>query len=185
MSAVQTQQELLLCRRMAWRDMQPHKPRPEDVKYTADAIRMLNYIAALNYAMLDPEEELTAAGLFRQDVKRRVNQVSEIVRGIHERSWRMLATISDNATREYNDCTDWCYRKVQGAVLLEAPERAYNIVVALCRLVEKYNKKISPCYLFHPALPIYRIPSILECIKLTDYHIDNIIDMAVDKMKDI
>lgn len=76
----------------------------------------------------------------------------------------------------------WCYRKVQGAVLLEAPERAYNIVVALCRLVEKYNKKISPCYLFHPALPIYRIPSILECIKLTDYRIDNIIDMAVDKM---
>lgn len=79
MSAVSTQQELLLCRRMAWHNMQPHKPRPEDVKYTADAIRMLNYIAALNYAMLDLEEELTAAGLFRQDVKRRVNQVSEIV----------------------------------------------------------------------------------------------------------
>ena len=182
MSTVQTQQELLLCRRMVWHNMQPHTPRPEDVKYTADAIRMLNYIATLNYAMLDLEEELTAAGLFRQDVKRRVNQVSEIVRSIHERSWRMLAKISDKATREYNDYMDWCYRKVQGAVLLKSPERAYNIVVALCRLVEKYNNKISPCYKYHPALPIYRIPALLECIKLTDYRIDNIIDMAVDKM---
>lgn len=185
MSAVSTQQELLLCRRMAWRQAQPHTPRPEDVKYTADAIRMLNYIATLNYAMLDLEEELIEYGMYRHLVKKRVAQTSDLVRGIHEQSWRMLAKISDKATREYNDCMDWCYRKVQGAVLLKSPERAYNIVVALCRLVEKYNKKISPCYLFHPALPIYRIPALLECIKLTDYHIDNIIDMAVDKMKDI
>lgn len=185
MNGQSTQQELLLCRRIAWRNMQPHAPRPEDVKYTADAIRMLNYIAALNYAMLDLEDELSEAALLRHDIKRRVNQTAELVQKIHEQSWRMLAKISDKATREYNDCMDWCYRKVQGAVLLQAPERAYNIVVALCRLVEKYNKKISPCYVFHPALPIYKIPSLLECIKLTDYRIDNIIDMAVDKMKDI
>ena len=182
MNGQSTQQELLLCRRMAWRNMQPHTPRPEDVKYTADAIRMLNYIAALNYAMLDLEDELSEAGLLRHDTKRRVNQTAEMIRKIHEQSWRMLAKISDNATKEYNDCTDWCYRKVEGAVLLQAPERAYNIVVALCRLVEKYNKKISPCYEFYPALPIYKIPSLLECIKLTDYRIDNIIDLAVDKM---
>lgn len=162
--------------------MQPHKPTESDKRYTSDAIRMLNYIAALNYVMIDLEEELSASGVLRQEVKHRVKQASALVQSVHEQAWRMLSKISQKATQEYNDCMDWCYRKVEDVVLLRAPERAYNIVMALCRLVEKYNTKISPRYDFRPAEKLYRIPSLLESVKITDYRIDNIIDLAVDKM---
>ena len=177
-----TREQLLLCKRTAWRNLQMRAPSEADKRYTADAIRMLNYIAALNYAMIDLEEELSAYGMLRQELKRRVRQAAAVVQKVHTEAWQMLSRISKRATEEYNDCMDWCYHKVEAAVLLEAPERAYNIVVALCRLIELYNGKIAPRYDFRPATPIYRIPALLECIKLTDYHIDNIIDMAVDKL---
>ena len=53
-----------------------------------------------------------------------------------------------------------------------------DLLVALCRLVEKYNKRLSGRYDFYPARRIYSLPALLEDIA-HDYRIDIIIDKAI------
>lgn len=48
-----TLQEAQLVKRTAWRNMQDRKPTKDDEKYVPKAVRMLTFIACLNYAMLD------------------------------------------------------------------------------------------------------------------------------------
>lgn len=71
--------QALLIKRTAWINMQPRKPRPEDEKLVPIAIRMLTYVACLNYAVCDLETELSDAGLLRQGVKRSFRIVQECV----------------------------------------------------------------------------------------------------------
>ncbi len=68
--------------------------------------------------------------------------------------------------------------KVNGRNYYDPEEVEYNILVALCRLVEVYNKRLSGRYDFYPARQIYRLPALLEGIA-HDYRIDIIIDKAI------
>lgn len=93
----------------------------------------------------------------------------------------MLQKVNDKATREYNDQLDWAWNCIDNAVLLNAPERAYNIIVALVRLIEKANIELSGRYDFAPARVLYRIPSLLSCTGIEDRHIDRIIEIAINR----
>lgn len=177
-------QQALLIKRTAWMNMQPRKPRPEDERLVPIAIRMLTYVACLNYAMLDLETELSNAGLLRQNIKRSFRIAQERVQHVHQEAYMMLQKVNDKATREYNDQLDWAWSCIDNAVLLDVPERAYNIIVALIRLIEKANIELSGRYDFAPSRVLYCIPSLLSCAGIEDRHIDRIIEIVItDKSK--
>lgn len=78
-----TLQEAQLIKRTAWVNMQDRKPTKDDEKYVPKAVRMLTFIACLNYAMLDLGDELSDAGILRHAVKRRYNMALELVQKAH------------------------------------------------------------------------------------------------------
>lgn len=168
--------QALLIKRMAWRSMQPRTPSAEDERYIPVAVRMLTYVACLNYAMLDLEQELRDAGLLRHAVKCRFSRALERVQQVHQAAYTMLGRISTVATRQYNDEMDDTYRRIGKCVLLSPPDRAYNIVAALCRLIERLNGELTGRYDFAPAKTLYSIPGELAHAAIHDYRIDNIIE---------
>lgn len=161
--------------------MQDRKPTKEDEKYIPKAVRMLTFIACLNYAMLDLGDELSEAGILRHGVKRRYNMAADIVQKAHSEAYRMLIRISQQAGREYNDKMDHTYWVIQSCVMLKAPERSYNIVLALVRMIGSLNKELTCRYDFAPARELSKIPGMLAEAGIKDYHIDNIIDINVKK----
>ena len=137
--------QAMLMKHTAWMNTRliERGPRPEDERYVPLAVRMLTLVGCLNYAMLDLESELTASGLFRHETKRRYTQARTLVAQAHGIAWSMLRKIDDRAARQYNDKTDEAYRTISGCILLEAPQRSYNIVLSLCRIISSLNGRIS------------------------------------------
>lgn len=168
--------QALLIKRTAWRNMQPRAPRKEDEKFIPSAVKMLTYIACLNYAMCDMEVELSAAGLLRHSVKYNFRTAQTQVQQVHQQAYEMLSKASAQAAREYNDKLEEAWQVIDESVALQAPERAANIVFALCRLIRQLNERLAGRYDFAPARVLYRIPSLLECTRIHDYGIDNIIE---------
>lgn len=169
--------QALLIKRTAWVNMQPRKPRPEDERLVPIAIRMLTYIACLNYAMCDLETELHESGLLKHEVKHSFRIEQEHVQKVHQEAYVMLKKVSMDAARRYHEQLEWMWGRIDGAVLLEAPERAYNIVLSLVRLIEKANTAILGRYDFAPAKVLYRIPERLACTGIEDHKIDRIIEV--------
>lgn len=172
-----TIEQMQLIKRTAWQNMQNQEPNEKDMKYIPDAIRMLTYIAAIDSVMYELVEELEEAGLYHHEIKRRVNQVHDMIRNIHDRSFVMLRGVSETAGRQYNDAMEREVNSISRNVSLEAPERAYNVVLALARLIGKYNDKISPRYDFRPSRQLSRVASLLSAIPFRDYNIDRIIEI--------
>lgn len=174
-----TFQEAQLIKRTAWVNMQDRKPTKEDEKYVPKAVRMLTFIACLNYAMLDLGDELSEAGILRHVVKRRYNMAVDIVQRVHSVAYRMLTRISLQTGREYNDKMDETYSRIQSCVMLQPPERAYNIVLALLRLITSLNAELTCRYDFYPARVLGKIPGMLADIGIKDYRIDDILNINV------
>ena len=171
--------QAMLIKHTAWMNTRllARGPRPEDERYVPLAVRMLTLVGCLNYAMLDLESELTASGLFHHETKRRYTQAQTLVAQAHGIAWSMLRKIDDRTARQYNDKTDEAYRTISGCILLEAPQRSYNVVLSLCRISGSLNGRISGRYDFNPAKPLVRIPDLLECTGIEDCKIDGIIEL--------
>lgn len=169
--------QAMLMKHTAWMNTRliARGPRPEDERYVP-----LTLVGCLNYAMLDLESELTASGLFHHETKRRYTQAQTLVSQAHGIAWSMLRKIDDRAARQYNDKTDEAYRTISGCILLEAPQRSYNIVLSLCRIISSLNGRISGRYDFNPAKPLVRIPALLECTGIEDCKIDEIIELNLE-----
>lgn len=177
-------EQALLIKRTAWRNMQSRAPRKEDEKYVPTAIRMLTYIACLNYAMCDMEEELSDAGLLRHSVKYNFRTAQTQVQQVHQQAYEMLGKASVQAAREYNDKLEEAWQVIDESVALQAPERAANIVFALCRLIKRLNGELSGHYDFAPARVLYRIPTLIECTRIRDHRIENIIERNMGNEKE-
>ena len=171
--------QAMLIKHTAWMNTRllARGPRPDDERYVPLAVRMLTLVGCLNFAILDLESELTASGLFRQETKSRYTQAQTLVLQAHGIAWSMLRKIDDRAARQYNDKTDEAYRTISGCILLEAPQRSYNIVLSLCRIISSLNGRISGRYDFNPDKPLVRIPALLECTGIEDCKIDGIIEL--------
>lgn len=145
-----------------------------------EAVVMLALIAAAHYFTDDLVPELSECGLYKQAYKRAINRVEPIILMAHSKATAMLKKYNQGeGYRAYNDCMDDFYHAIDEAVSLEAPERAYNIICAICRLVGDYvEHRIGP-YDFAPAHDVAKIPSIIADVPIEDYKIDNIIDRVV------
>lgn len=168
-----------LIRRMALMNLRilDRGPSAADTKYVPIAVRMLTMVACMGYAVIDLETALADAGKLRHQVKLRMGQIRHMTEYAHGTAFNMLHSINPAASRQYNDQLDWMYGRISACILLPEPEKSYNIVVSLCRLIEKYNSQISSRYDFNPAKPLYKVPALIACANITDYRLDNIIEM--------
>lgn len=180
--------QLQLIKRTAWMNIQieERKRRGEfgETEALAEACaakarRGLEYVACLNSVAIDLEMELTEAGLFRHAAKRTVREIQQIAGRVHQQAWKMLNDYKAGVGRVYNDRMDAVAQAIDGAVLLKAPERAYNIMAALIRLISKINVTLRPYnWDFFYARELESIEPKLKRLGIKDYHIDEIIEIA-------
>lgn len=157
----------------------PRKPTPSESRRTQEAVVMLALIAAAYMFVDELPKELKEAGIYRHNNKRVANIVEKILENASITANEVLkAANNGKASTGYFDCMDAFYGQINESIQLPAPERTYNILKAVCRLVGVYNKKLNE-YHFSKAMEVAKIPALLEQIPIHDYQIDNIIDIAV------
>ena len=157
----------------------PKKPSREESMRTKEAVVMLALIAAAYKFVDELPQELEKVGMYRHNNKRVVNTVERILEKASRTAEEVLKAANNGKTSTgYFDCMDAFYDKINESIQLQYPERAYNIIKAMCRLVGVYNKKLSE-YHFSQSPQVAKVPAILDQIPIHDYELDNIIDLAV------
>ena len=156
-----------------------HNPTPEEDVMNKEAVMMLTYIAALDYFIYDLIDEMESVGKYRQGNKHNINRAKELILHAHEVFYRKIYNDDFRGCKAYNEAMETFYAAINECVLLEAPERAYNIIVAIVRLQAECRSKIAARYFYAPSRELDKIPSMLEGLGITDYHLDNIIDKGV------
>lgn len=166
----------------AWQQIQPRNyrnPTPNEEALNKEAVLMLTLIAALDYCIYDLIEEMESIGKYRYGFKKNVNKAKDLILQAHDLFYRNMLGIDSKGVKQYNIASEQVYEAVQGCVYLRAPERAYNIIVALIRLQSKQREKLGTRYHYKPSAELDKIPQMLECLGIRDYNLDNIIEMRV------
>lgn len=170
----------------AWQQGQPkdyRNPTMLEDEQNKEAVRMLTLIASLDYFIYDLIDEMTEVGKYKQLAKRNINRCKELIEKAHMVFYRRLFSYEFGGCAKYNDAMDTYYKAINDCVKLEAPERAYNIIVAIVRLQAECRKRIDMCYFYQPSQDLEKIPSLLECLGIRDYKLDNIIERQVRSIK--
>lgn len=152
----------------------------EEKRLSFRAVRMLTFVACLNYAMLDLETDLKMAGKLRDNKRRYFYMAKRIASDAHQTAYKMLASINENVGYEYNKALDTTWEKIDECILLPQLEKSYSIVCALCRLIGMLNKELGKRYYFAPAQHIERIPHIMDVQGVEDKQVDRIIDLNIE-----
>ena len=157
-----------LRRYMAIQAMTPHRlpKRPSEVeRRMADtAVDMLALIQMLPYIMCDIQEELETAGQYRHTIKRRFLQVEGIIFSVAEPAYRIFARYNPETAKGFLDRVDQLYHRIKDGHKLHGIEDVVSLLDAACRLIERYNHQLERTYYFEHADPLYKIPSLLDCI---------------------
>ena len=166
----------------AWQQVQPRNyrnPTPNEEMLNKEAVLMLTLIAALDYCIYDLIEEMEEVGKYRHAMKRNINKAKDLILHAHDLFYRNMLGIDSEGVKQYNIASEAVYNAVQECVYLRAPERAYNIIMALVRLQAKQREKLGSRYHYKPSVALEKIPAMLEGLNIHDYNLDNIIEMRV------
>lgn len=166
----------------AWQQVQPRNyrnPTPNEEMLNKEAVLMLTLIAALDYCIYDLIEEMEAVGKYRHGNKKNINKAKELILHAHDLFYRNMLQLDNKGVKQYNIAGEAVYNAVQECVYLRAPERAYNIIMALIRLQSKQREKFGSRYHYKPSVALEKIPAMLEGLGIHDYSLDNIIEMRV------
>ena len=166
----------------AWQQIQPRNyrnPTPNEEMLNKEAVLMLTLIAALDYCIYDLIEEMEAVGKYRHANKKNINKAKDLILHAHDLFYRNMLEIDNKGVKQYNIASEAVYNAVQECVYLRAPERAYNIIMALIRLQSKQREKLGSRYHYKPSVALEKIPAMLEGLGIHDYSLDNIIEMRV------
>lgn len=146
---------------------------------TLKAKSVLLYVACINYAMYGLESELKDSGKYKHKVAHYFKIAQKIANNAHNWSYNMFATGAKDVGLEYNKEFDSVWSKIDGCILLPNEEKDYNIIIALCRIVERLSKEVIAMYYFPFIENIVRIPSLLSHLGIEDYKVENIIERSV------
>ena len=166
----------------AWQQGQPRNyrnPTHSEEMLNKEAVLMLTLIAALDYCIYDLIEEMEAVGKYRHANKKNINKAKDLILHAHDLFYRNMLEIDNKGVKQYNIASEAVYNAVQECVCLRAPERAYNIIMALIRLQSKQREKLGSRYHYKPSVALEKIPAMLEGLGIHDYSLDNIIEMRV------
>lgn len=170
----------------AWQQTQPkdyRNPTMLEDEQNKEAVRMLTLIASLDYFIYDLIEEMESAGKYKHAIKRNINRCKELIERAHMVFYRRLFSYEFGGCAKYNDAMDTYYAAINDCVKLEAPERTYNIIVAIVRLQAECRKRIDMRYFYQPSQDLEKIPSLLECLGIHDYKLDRIIERQIRSIK--
>ena len=166
----------------AWQQIQPRNyrnPSANEEKLNKEAILMLTLIAALDYVIYDLIDEMEAIGKYRHGNKRNINKAKDLILHAHDLFYRNMMSFDGKGVKQYNIASEMVYKAINDCVSLQAPERAYNILVACIRLQSKQRLKLGQRYCYKPSVELDKIPAMLEGLGIHDYNLDNIIEMRV------
>ena len=166
----------------AWQQIQPRNyrnPTPNEEALNKEAVLMLTLIAALDYCIYDLIEEMEEVGKYRHANKKNINKAKDLILHAHDLFYRNMLGIDSKGVKQYNIASEAVYNAVQECVYLRAPERAYNIIMALVRLQSKQREKLGTRYHYKPSAELDKIPAMLEGLGIHDYNLDNIIERRV------
>lgn len=166
----------------AWQQVQPRNyrnPTPNEEMLNKEAVLMLTLIAALDYCIYDLIEEMEEVGKYRHANKKNINKAKDLIPHAHDLFYRNMLGIDSKGVKQYNIASEAVYNAVQECVYLRAPERAYNIIMALVRLQAKQREKLGARYHYKPSVALEKIPAMLEGLGIHDYNLDNIIERSV------
>ena len=166
----------------AWKQTQPEayrNPTVDEAQLNKEAVLMLTLIAALDYFIYDLIDEMEDVGKYRHSNKRIINKAKDLILHAHDLFYRNMRGLSESGLKQYNIACERIYDAISKCVALSSPERAYNIVVALCRLQSKQRLKLGERYGYAPSVELDKIPQMLGCLGIHDYSLDNIIERRV------
>lgn len=164
----------------AWQQTQPEayrNPSVDEEQLNKEAVLMLTLIAALDYCIYDLIDEMENVGKYRHANKHNINKAKALILHAHDLFYRNMLGIDTKGVKQYNIASESVYSAIQECVSLKAPERAYNITVALIRLQSKQRAKLGQRYFYQPSAELDKIPQMLEGLGIHDYNLDNIIEM--------
>lgn len=179
--------QAVLIKRMAWQGIQAEEarrkamsvPQAGDEVFAYKARVGLELVACLSYFALELEDECVAAGIFKHSIKKSVRDIQKISGRVHQLAWQMLDSFKVGVGRIYNQRLEEVSSKISESVLLSPPERAYNIMLSLLRVVQDINRELRPhCWDFRYAHELDIIGPKLKQIPIHDYCIDSIIRTA-------
>ena len=154
-------------------------PSKDELKRNQEAVVMLALIASAYMFVDELPKELENAGMYKHGVKRTVNRIEPILKKASRKAEDTLRLANNGKTSTgYFDCMDAFYAKIDDSIKLPPPERAFNIIIAMCRLIGSYSRKLVE---YHALIDdnVTKIPSILSQVPIQDYQLDNIIDLTV------
>ena len=145
------------------------------------AVRMIIFVACLNYAMVDVQCELEALGKFRQQTKRYYNLANKAVMEAHTCFFNMLTSKKEfgNAMQQYLMHSDKTWDNIVSHIYLDGIEGAVNKALSLCRLAMKYNYDLKgryDCYL------VYKLDVVIKYLiglGIKDYNMDFAIEQQM------
>lgn len=157
-----------LRRRMAIQAMTPHR-LPE----AAERSRTTHGRHGSRYARIDPNATLyhgrspRSPGSVRS-VSPRDQAPPSAGRGNYFYRGRTglpdICQVQSRNGRGFLDRVDDLYFRIKSGYGLHGVEGAVSLLDAACRLIERYNHQLERTYYFEHAEPIYKIPSLLDCI---------------------
>lgn len=167
-----------LIKHTAWMNCQDREriPTDGDKALSFRAVKMLAAIACLDIYFFDLQQEMEDAGLYHHALKKNINQSAKLAEKVNVLAYRLIADFNKKAGSAYNDKCSESVAKIDEAVKLEAPERAYNIVCALCRIISKLSREVRSLYDFRPADLLEVIPERISTDRVRDYKIDYLIE---------
>lgn len=170
-----------LMRRIDWKQGQDRVLSDSEAKrMNADAVKMMGYIAALDWFMFDLRDDLEACGMYRHGIKRTINIWTDKICGnVHDAAHKLLTRVNPDIGQHYTVVGEGFRDRISSAVMLEGLDKSYSIVINLCRLIEKYNNKIKSEYDFKPVKLVLELPKQLAIIGKEASDLEFIIENAV------
>lgn len=154
----------------------------EKKKYQSATEFLLLYYAVLDSALKEIDYEFEQAGLFKQRTKRTIRTVQDITFRSYDALYRKVARVCRRTALSYDSWILKCNDAVDECILLAAPERSFNIAIAMCRCIIRLNNSLGR-FIVAEAHPLIRVLRMLEQIDVVpDHHIDNIIEVTLKRL---
>lgn len=157
------------------------KPTEIDDKLIKEMVLTTVLVATLHYFIYHLIDEMEDAGKYRHRNKYNINRCRDIIQQAHDTIYNRIYNSEFNGCAAYNGAMDYLYNAINECVILDAPERAYNIIVAIVRLQEKQMKLLSKdnFFYFPPSQELSKIPDLLSGLGIEDHHLDDMLERNV------
>lgn len=145
---------------------------------------ILLYLSTLNITMFDVIAEYEEVGWFRQTTKKNLNLAAKKVREVFDEVYNTIARneTDKRGTTSYNSAMMDVYNVINEAILLKAPERSWNVAIALIRLMLKLNDTLGN----YEVVEVRKLTQVMKMLcelgnTPSDYHLDNLVQITLKK----